>query len=100
MSLMKSFGLATLTLFIALALNVDSALADPKHKGDKHEREMIKMEEEHAGEMPKDKKVRFRQNRKNERARAREIMRENEKEHDKEMGKNERRKEQRKKHNK
>jgi hypothetical protein len=36
MSFIKNLGLATLTLFVALALNADPAMAKPKHKENKH----------------------------------------------------------------
>ena len=36
MSFLKTLGLVTLTLFVALALNADSAIAKPKHKGGKY----------------------------------------------------------------
>ena len=65
MSFLKTLGLTTLTLFVALALNADPAMAKPKHKGgkwkNKHDHEMIKMEEEHDREMIKMEEEEYRE---------------------------------------
>jgi hypothetical protein len=42
MSFLKTLGLATLALFVALALNADPAMAKPKHKGNKHHNKHLK----------------------------------------------------------
>ena len=51
MSFFKTLGLATLTLFVALALNADSVMAKPKNKGDKHNKKHYKKhhDENYAG---------------------------------------------------